>query len=30
VQQLIEQGVLLPEDADRYMEAAMRADAWTS
>lgn len=30
VQQLLEQGVLLPEDADRYMEAAMRADAFTS
>jgi hypothetical protein len=30
VQQLLEQGVLLPEDADRYMEAARRADALTS
>jgi hypothetical protein len=30
VQQLMEQGVLLPEDADRYMEAALRADALTS
>ena len=30
VQQLMEQRLLLPEDADRYMEAAMRVEAFTS